>query len=85
MAARNLVRGRYAAPAMPLLGLFLPGRACTGVQLAQECQLVADFLLQTARHRVIVARLPHGFGQILIAGRIGIGLVMRLAIGAPMA
>ena len=52
---------------------------------APRRERLADLDLQTARRRHVVAPLRHAFGQIALAGRIRVGLIVRVAVALAVA
>ena len=52
---------------------------------AQPLERFADALLEAARRRMIIAAIRHVIGKIALAGRVGLRLIVRIAVAAAIA
>jgi hypothetical protein len=66
------------------LSFTRPARARVVIEAAQPGQLVGDLGFDPARHRLVPARLRHTIGQIGFAGRVGVRLVVGVAVGVAV-
>src|SRR5690606_27683106 len=62
------------------LSLFLPP-----IQLPQPRQAVADLDLQATLARLVVTAGLHALGEIILAGGIGVGFIVGIAVGLAVA
>src|SRR5690606_40733812 len=70
-------RGRWQGPARSWLA---PPSWTGGVQAGQVGQLVANLQFQAARYRLVVAARLQFLGEVVLAGGVGIRLVVGIAV-----
>src|SRR5471032_3673507 len=72
----------FAPCLAPLLASLIPASpfARLAVQFPQIGQFISDFAFQSTWHRLIPARLRHPVREVGFAGRVGVRLVVRVAV-----
>ena len=84
-AAREIARDGLRVGAQQLRIDHCPAQPFLGSRRTQSRQRLADLDLEPARHRPIVSPIRHLIRQVALAGRVGVRLIVRVAVVPPVA